>query len=258
MPIKSRKRTSATLVKAKVAPSTRTRESAVAKHGTSVSVHSRHNPNTTCEYSIHNISVTRSKIVYFSSGGAFWRWPRRADLGAARLGRRRAAQGVRPRGPRPRPRLMARASRSPSRKHIVSFAGPPWGPAPVPPPPARLSGPRETRFRALWAQGISSTKGKKRSSAPAKDALLLAHTRPCDRRTPPHPSTRTRDHVQRRASVRTPRTTRLLELSSTVVYCAPFARRYQRARAEGGERVAGRGPCVAQKLSLDSPVREAL
>ena len=71
--------------------------------------------------------ISQSKIVFFSTGGLFSRRPRKADLGAARLGRRGIDRGPASREPRPRP--VARAARSQSRKNRVSFAGRPSGSA---------------------------------------------------------------------------------------------------------------------------------
>ena len=63
--------------------------------------------------------------MFFSTGGPFSRRPRKADLGAARLGRRGIDRGPVGRESRPRPRPVARAARSQSRKNRVSFAGRP-------------------------------------------------------------------------------------------------------------------------------------
>ena len=62
-------------------------------------------------------------IVFFSAGGPFSRRTRKADLGAARLGRRGVDRGPVGRESRLRPRPVARAARSQSRKNRVSFAG---------------------------------------------------------------------------------------------------------------------------------------
>ena len=73
--------------------------------------------------------LQESKVVLFSTGGAFLRRPRPADLGAACLVRRGIKRGPACREPRPRPRPVARAARSQNRKNRVSFAGRPSGSA---------------------------------------------------------------------------------------------------------------------------------
>ena len=65
----------------------------------------------------------------FWTGGAFPRWPRPADLGAARLALRGIERGSAPRESRPRPRPVFRAARSQSRKHRINSAGEPSGSA---------------------------------------------------------------------------------------------------------------------------------
>ena len=67
--------------------------------------------------------------MFSSTGGPFSRRPRKADLGAARLGRRGIDRGPASRESRPRPRHVAHAARSQSRKNRVSFAGRPSGSA---------------------------------------------------------------------------------------------------------------------------------
>ena len=64
----------------------------------------------------HIPGTSQSKIVFFSTGGTFSRPPRKADLGAARLGQRGIDRGPASREPRPRPRPVARAARSKSKK----------------------------------------------------------------------------------------------------------------------------------------------
>ena len=68
-------------------------------------------------------------MVFFSTGGAFSRRPRTADLDAARVARRGIARGPARRESRPRPRPVARVACSQSRKNRVSFAGNPSGSA---------------------------------------------------------------------------------------------------------------------------------
>ena len=63
--------------------------------------------------------------MFFSTGGPFWRRPRKSDLAAARLGRRGIDRGPVGREPRPRPGTVARAACSQNRKNGVSFAGRP-------------------------------------------------------------------------------------------------------------------------------------
>ena len=63
--------------------------------------------------------------MFFSTDGPFSRRPRKADLGATRLGRRGIYRRPFGREPRPRPPPVARAARSQSRKSRVSFAGRP-------------------------------------------------------------------------------------------------------------------------------------
>ena len=64
-------------------------------------------------------------IVFFSTGGPFSRRPRKADLGAARLGRGGIDRGPVGRESRPRPRPVARAARSQSRKNRRSSTNAP-------------------------------------------------------------------------------------------------------------------------------------
>ena len=73
--------------------------------------------------------VYQTKVVYFSTGGPFLRRPRKADLGAARLGRRDIDRGLASRECRPGHRPVARAERSQSRKCQLSFACRPSGSA---------------------------------------------------------------------------------------------------------------------------------
>ena len=63
--------------------------------------------------------------MFFSTDGQFSRRTHEADLGAARLGRREIDRGPVGRESRPRPRPVARAARSQSRKNRFSFAGRP-------------------------------------------------------------------------------------------------------------------------------------
>ena len=63
--------------------------------------------------------------MFFSTGAVFLLRAHPADLGTARLGRRGIARGPTPRESRPRPRPVAGAARSQSRKNRVSFAGDP-------------------------------------------------------------------------------------------------------------------------------------
>ena len=76
---------------------------------------------------IYWYDITKKKSV-FSTGGPFSRRPRKADLGAARFGRRGIDRGPASSESRPRPRPVARAARSQSRKKRVSFAGRPPAP----------------------------------------------------------------------------------------------------------------------------------
>ena len=77
-------------------------------------------------HSPKGILVKHSKIVFFSTGGPFWRRPRAADLGAAHLARRGIDRGSTGRESRPRPRPVARAARSQNRKiESVSRVAPP-------------------------------------------------------------------------------------------------------------------------------------
>ena len=82
--------------------------------------------------------IYQSKIVFFSTGGPFSRRPRTANLAVDRLARQESDRGPAGRESRPRPRPVAGAARSQSRKNRVSFAGDPSGSA----VPSRL---RETR-----------------------------------------------------------------------------------------------------------------
>ena len=68
----------------------------------------------------------QSNIVFFSTGGPFSRWPRAADLGAARLARREIDRGPAGRESRPRRRPEARVARSQVEKiESVSRVTPP-------------------------------------------------------------------------------------------------------------------------------------
>ena len=69
--------------------------------------------------------VYHSIIGFFSTGGPFSRPARKADIGAARLGRRGINRGAVGRESRPRPRPVAPAARSQSRKKWVGFEGRP-------------------------------------------------------------------------------------------------------------------------------------
>ena len=63
--------------------------------------------------------------MFFSTVGPFSRRTRKADIGAARLGRRGIDRGPVGRESRPRPRPVARAARFQSRKNRVKFRGTP-------------------------------------------------------------------------------------------------------------------------------------
>ena len=69
--------------------------------------------------------IQQSIIELFSNGGSFSQRPLKADLAAARLVRRGIDRGPVGHESRPRPRPMARAAPSQSRKSRVSFAGRP-------------------------------------------------------------------------------------------------------------------------------------
>ena len=73
---------------------------------------------------------------------------------------------------------------------------------------------------------------------------------------PPQPSTRAREHAQRRAWSWTPRATRLLGLRAALLLSIVHPSRERAdtfARAEGGEQVAERWTLVAQELCLGCP-----
>ena len=157
----------------------------------------------------------------FSTGGAFSCRPRRADLGAARPGRRPTAPGARPRG--------------------LALAHAPWS--------AQLALKAEKMWSVTWG----------RSGAPSPAAAVCAQdmlpktVQQTPKKTPRR--SRTQDHATSHTLAlahgfmrsieqwfRTPKAIRLLGLSSTAaVYRAPFARTYQHARAEDGEQVVGTG-----------------
>ena len=149
----------------------------------------------------------------------FFRSAARFRDGPAAPGRRPETLGGRPRRPRARAQPMTAAARSRSQNNINNLAGPP--------PRSIVSewAAWKTRSANFGPKTFLQKKQNNSSAQTQKNAPPLAHTRSCDRRSLPHPSTRTRDHAQRRAWFRTPRATRLLGLSSTVgVYCSPFAR----------------------------------